>query len=96
MTLDPVVNRVEESIDMSFAEDIEAAAREAEVALDAADPPEPMVDGAVDLGEAAAEQLALALDPYPRAPGAVFEPLPEAEATKVSPFAALRRLQSKH
>ena len=26
-------------------------------------------DGYLDLGEAAAEQLALALDPYPRAPG---------------------------
>jgi uncharacterized metal-binding protein YceD (DUF177 family) len=33
-------------------------------------------DGVVDLGEAVAEQLALALDPYPRAPGAV---LPEIE-----------------
>ena len=45
--------------------------------------------GALDLGEAAAEQLALALDPYPRAPGAV---LPETE-TEVQdhPFAALRR-----
>jgi uncharacterized metal-binding protein YceD (DUF177 family) len=35
------------------------------------------VDGTLDLGEAAAEQLALALDPYPRAPGAE---LPEIEA----------------
>jgi uncharacterized metal-binding protein YceD (DUF177 family) len=35
------------------------------------------VNGVLDLGEAAAEQLALALDPYPRAPGAE---LPEIEA----------------
>jgi len=47
------------------------------------------VDGALDLGEAAAEQLALALDPYPRAPGAELPELPdEAVAT---PFAALAR-----
>jgi uncharacterized metal-binding protein YceD (DUF177 family) len=46
-------------------------------------------DGMLDLGEAAAEQLALALDPYPRAPGAE---LPEIEAAPIDqPFAALRR-----
>ena len=46
-------------------------------------------DGVLDLGEAAAEQLALSLDPYPHAPGAA---LPEA-ATEPgeSPFATLRR-----
>ena len=44
----------------------------------------------LDLGEAAAEQLALSLDPYPRAPGAELpEVATEAEA---NPFAALRRM----
>ena len=43
----------------------------------------------LDLGEAAVEQLALALDPYPRKPGAV---VPQASAAGViSPFAALAR-----
>ncbi|MCF4164487.1 DUF177 domain-containing protein [Zavarzinia compransoris] len=37
---------------------------------DADDPPEPLIDGIVDLGELVAEELALALDPYPRAPDA--------------------------
>jgi len=48
-------------------------------------------DGVLDLGEAVAEQLALALDPYPRAPGAV---LPEIEA-EADPhqFAALGALK---
>ena len=46
-------------------------------------------DGMLDLGEAAAEQLALAMDPYPRAPGAE---LPELGVDTVGhPFAALRR-----
>ncbi len=48
----------------------------------------------IDLGEAAAEQLALALDPYPRKPDAV---LPEAAAgADVSPFAALAALRRKN
>ncbi len=48
-------------------------------------------DGIADLGEAVAEQLALAIDPYPRAPGAE---LPE-EATDRSAdaFGALARLR---
>ncbi len=50
--------------------------------------------GTIDLGEAAAEQLALALDPYPRKPGVA---LPEAgEAPAASPFAALARRQPRH
>jgi uncharacterized metal-binding protein YceD (DUF177 family) len=60
------------------------------------DDPDPETDdeigyigGALDLGEAAAEQLGLALDPYPRAPGAE---LPEIEAdAQDHPFSALRR-----
>jgi uncharacterized metal-binding protein YceD (DUF177 family) len=52
------------------------------------------VDGMLDLGEAAAEQLALALDPYPRAPGAELSEL-EAEADP-RPFAALDALKRRH
>jgi uncharacterized metal-binding protein YceD (DUF177 family) len=49
---------------------------------------------AIDLGEAAAEQLGLALDPYPRLPGAA---LPEGlEDEPRSPFAALRALRQKN
>jgi uncharacterized metal-binding protein YceD (DUF177 family) len=49
----------------------------------------PYAGGAIDLGEAAAEQLALDLDPYPHKPGVVLsdsvgEPPP-------SPFAVLSR-----
>lgn len=45
----------------------------------------------IDVGEAAAEQLALALDPYPRKPGASLSE-PQAEATP-HPFAALSGLR---
>ena len=51
----------------------------------------PFEGNLVDLGEATAEQLALALDPYPRMPGAMLDD-PETEA-KPHPFAALAGLR---
>lgn len=63
-----------------------------EVRLNEDDPPEPIVDGVIDLGAVTLEFLALALDPYPRKPGAAFtEPSPEEPPE--SPFAALARLK---
>jgi uncharacterized metal-binding protein YceD (DUF177 family) len=53
--------------------------------------------GAIDLGEAAAQTLALALDPFPRAPGA-DERLREAGVIgeeDAGPFAALKALKNK-
>ncbi len=48
----------------------------------------PYAGGVIDLGEATSEQLALALDPFPRRPGAE---LPEEEVEQAEgPFAALR------
>lgn len=54
----------------------------------------PYEGAAIDLGEAAAEQLALALDPYPRKPGAVAPGADEPAAT--GPFAGLAALRGKH
>jgi uncharacterized metal-binding protein YceD (DUF177 family) len=47
-------------------------------------------DSVLDLGEAAAEQLGLALDPYPRRPGATL-PEHDAEPAPPHPFNVLRR-----
>ena len=52
------------------------------------------VDGMLDLGEAAAEQLALALDPYPRAPDAVLPDI--SDDTQGLPFSALASLRRRH
>jgi uncharacterized metal-binding protein YceD (DUF177 family) len=57
------------------------------------DETDPLIDGRIDLGAIVAEFLALALDPYPRKPGASFtapqeEPKAEAEPRR-SPFAGL-------
>jgi uncharacterized metal-binding protein YceD (DUF177 family) len=47
----------------------------------------------IDIGEAVAEQLGLALDPYPRKPGAELPS--ELGAEDSGPFAALAKLKKK-
>jgi hypothetical protein len=72
-----------------------APAEEAESVFDleAEDPPDVLAEEAVDVGDYLVEHLALELDPFPRKPGAVFEP-PPAE-TPASPFAVLRDFKPK-
>lgn len=56
----------------------------------------PYQDGVLDLGEAAAVQLALALDPYPRAPGVVLADLArDAEEPDTAPFARLGEVRHR-
>ncbi|QIE55191.1 DUF177 domain-containing protein [Pikeienuella piscinae] len=103
VTLEPVAAEIDEPFVRRLRpmSEEEAAAQAVEIDLDpeAEDPPEPLGDG-VDLGAAALETLALALDPYPRAPGAVFAPRASAPRgvaplteEDVRPFAALRVLK---
>jgi uncharacterized metal-binding protein YceD (DUF177 family) len=66
VTLDPVASHVEDSFTLLFA----AAADDATALDPDADPVEPLVVGRIDLGEAVAQQLSLAIDPFPRSPGA--------------------------
>ena len=55
------------------------------------DPPDELIGNTLDIGAYLVEHLALALSPFPRKPGAVFEP-PETLA-RPSPFAVLERLK---
>lgn len=57
------------------------------------DPPDPIVDGKIDLGALAAEFMVLSLDPYPRKPGAQFAPVEVAPERDPSPFAGLAQLK---
>ena len=65
---------------------------------DAIDPDAPdevgFLGDSIDLGEAAVEQLALALEPYPHKPGIEATPAEPDEAT--NPFAVLERLKAGH
>jgi uncharacterized metal-binding protein YceD (DUF177 family) len=93
VSLEPFPVVIDERVDVRFAHASEQRPRaEAEtIALDVADPPDPIVDGKIDLGALAAEFMALALDPYPRKPGAEFTP-PEPGDDGDSPFSALAKI----
>jgi len=91
VSLEPFPAEVVEEIDVRFAppsaESRKAKTLEEEIRFDAEDEPDPLIDGQVDLGELAAEFVALGLDPYPRKPDAEFEAPAEEEAS--SPFAGI-------
>ena len=99
VSLDPVQNDVEEPIEVTFvpAEQISATPKsvqkeqgdEAEIP----DPPEAIVNGAIDLGQIATEFLVLGIDPYPRKPGVAFESTETPADPDEHPFAALRALK---
>jgi uncharacterized metal-binding protein YceD (DUF177 family) len=55
------------------------------------DPPDVLDNDRVDLAAYVVEHLALEVDPFPRKPGAVFEP--PAEEEPISPFAVLTQLR---
>jgi uncharacterized metal-binding protein YceD (DUF177 family) len=94
VTLEPVPAELAESFTLRFMRGAPAESREVEIDAEAEDPPEPLGEGPVDVGEIVAQQLALALDPYPRASGVdLGTVMPEAEAE--SPFAVLRTLRPK-
>jgi uncharacterized metal-binding protein YceD (DUF177 family) len=95
VTLEPVENDIEEQINLVFVPPSALGPIGSEVNLGAevADPPEIIAEGVVDLGAVAAEFLMLAIDPYPRKPGAVFEP-PQSADSGSHPFAALAALRS--
>ena len=58
------------------------------------DAPEPIPGGEIDLGEAVAQQLAVGLDPYPRAPGAAL-PAGLEPSGEGNPFTALAALKKR-
>ena len=89
VTLEPVASRIEEDFTLLFSLDAgpvpaSAGAREVVVDPEAEEPPEALGPGGLDLGEVAVQQLALALNSYPRAPGAA---LSEAETPESAPDA---------
>jgi len=98
VTLAPVPAKIAERFSADFADEDRRRPAETDLDFEADDPPEPIRNGHIDLGELAAEQLSLALDPYPRAPGAAipeeFSPDPDAEAEAerpVNPFSILKK-----
>jgi len=111
VTLAPVPAEIGETIDVRLTTDArligERPSEDGVLSIDpeGRDPPE-LYDGkCIELGEIAFDTLALALDPYPRAPGVDFEGFEVAPGQgkaeslapppEKSPFAALAHLASK-
>jgi hypothetical protein len=63
---------------------------EVDLECEAEDPPEVLGAEGVDLGDLVVQTLALALDPFPRKPGAVF--VAPRTRSEISPFDILARL----
>ena len=104
VSLEPVHQIVDEPIELRFVEDgsragksTEAANKEIDVDPEQEDPPEVVIGTVLDLGPIVVEHLVLAIDPYPRAPGAQppENPLEDTADASDSPFAVLGKLSGK-
>jgi len=109
LTLAPVPQKIEQSFTMCYTfNKADATLDDAEyvVSLEEADLPELIEDGQIDVVQAVMEQLALALDPYPRAEDAdksdsakyvqQSEVVSEAEELETHrPFANLKELMER-
>lgn len=95
VTGDPLPASVDEAVALRFVQPGESV-EEIELGEDALDTIE-IEGGAVDLGEAAAETLALALEPFPRGPRAADALREAGVATEdqAGPFSALAALKGK-
>lgn len=100
VTDEPLPVTVKEDVALRFVTEQEAAAEEEiELDLDALDTM-PYDGAAIDLGEAAAETMALALDPFPRGPNAAAAlraagVISEEEAKPAGALAGLKSLLAK-
>lgn len=98
VTLEPVAQSLAGDLEASYEpDDGRARQDEGDVLIDpeAADPAEILPEEGIDLGELVVQELSVALDPYPRAPGAKVPPEyrpPEVEEDE-GPFAALKVLK---
>jgi uncharacterized metal-binding protein YceD (DUF177 family) len=103
VTLDPMVQKVDESFTRRWLPEhlieLESSADGREILIEAEgeDAPEPMTGGAINIGEAVAEALALAIDPYPRKPGVAYNTPPDvpgaAAEERPNPFAVLEKFK---
>ena len=100
VTLEPVVIRLSEQFEVVYAP-LSEADEKAEVVVDveAEEPPEPLIAGQIDIGEMVAQHLAMAIDPYPRAPSDDMGDLQasdfnaDEDASSEHPFAQLAQLR---
>ena len=94
LTLADVPAEVRETVDVTYSPHAAERIEDGAVIVDPdLDGPEPMEGEMLDLAEIAREHLVLALDPYPKAPGAELD-ADLARDAEASPFAALEALRT--
>lgn len=91
ITLAPVESDIEEELEGRFTAKKERRPAQEEYSMAELSEAEAIGPEGLDLGEWVAQGLALALPPYPRAPGAELPE--ELTGSKVSPFAVLKNLK---
>jgi uncharacterized metal-binding protein YceD (DUF177 family) len=100
VTLAPVHGHVETEFTTLYG-DGEAGGEGIDIDPDTDATLEPWPEGPLDLGETVAQELALVLDPYPRAPGAALDASygtsggPTEQPEKVNPFTVLENLRKR-
>ena len=96
VTLEPVHSVVARTIRRELDYD-ESGSLESQISVDpdleADDVREEITDLRYDLAKPLLEELALAIDPYPRAPGVTFSPPSDQDGPPESPFAVLKNLK---
>lgn len=99
VTLEPVPAKLEIPVDTLLVPEDSALAsmrpsgqEELVIDVESEDPPETFDGGFADIGALCEELFALALDPYPRAPGAEFLDRVEDDSPPPSPFERLKEL----
>ncbi|HEY1708390.1 MAG TPA: DUF177 domain-containing protein [Rhizomicrobium sp.] len=99
VTLEPVASH----LDKTFSRELHLTQTTRHAALEGEplapgmgddDAPEEIDSPRYDVAAPVLEEFSLAIDPYPRAPGAAFESAPEAQAEADNPFAVLKRLKT--
>lgn len=96
ISLEPVRSHIRADVDVVFLPDPPEVESDTDEEATESDPPERLPDdGIVDLGELAAQYMALALDPYPRHPDATLPGGTAAAEAPAGPFAALAALKPK-
>jgi uncharacterized metal-binding protein YceD (DUF177 family) len=94
ITLEPIENEIDEDVELVFTPALAEAGQTRAKDGESDEPPEPLVDGKIDLGAIATEFLLLGIDPYPRKAGAEFSPV-TADDGSARPFAALEALKKR-
>jgi uncharacterized metal-binding protein YceD (DUF177 family) len=102
VTLDPIENSIQTTARIRFENNSSPSQDDdVEIWAEDEDPPDPIVNGLIDIGEFVVEQMVLALDPFPRSAGAEFETPEDAvnsadgAANKPHPFAILEKLKEE-